>query len=486
MQPIEPAQLVERIKQRCENDFKFFVRYFFKIQKGSKFKFSKHHDIMCDKLMDVFHGRTTYLLINMPPRYSKTELCVKMFSAWCFVKNPKCEFMHLSYADGLAMDNSDTIKQIIKSVEFQQLWSHISIRANKDSKKAWGTDQNGCFYATSAGGQVIGYGAGKIDDFENGEGFGGAIIIDDPLKPDDAHSQGKREGVNKRWDETIKNRRNSNKTPVIVIMQRIHQEDFCGMLIDDNEFEFETLILNAIVDEDTPNERALWPDKHTLEALKLMRSKNSYVFSAMYQQRPSPLGGGIIRGEWFNRYTVLPQLKYRMIYVDTAQKAKQHNDYQVAECWGLGKDGNLYLIDVLRKKFQAYELEAKIPDFWNKHKALDPKVFGPLRRMNIEDKVSGTELIQKIQKKVKPRIPVRGIPRGPDSNKLTRVMDVQGYMESGYIYIPENAPWTHDFVTECEEFTANDTHSYDDQIDPMCDAISDMLHQNRPSLADIL
>lgn len=480
---ITGEHLIQRIRERCEEDFKFFVRYFFKLQKGSKFVFSEHHDIICDELMDVFHGRTTHLLINIPPRYSKTELAVKMFSAWCFVKNPQCEFIHLSYSDGLALDNSDTIKQIIKSSEFAQLWPHIFVKLNKDSKKAWGTEQGGSFYATSAGGQVTGYGAGKVDDFKDGKGFGGAIIIDDPLKPDDAYSEPKRKSVNRRWDETIKSRFNSTKTPCIVIMQRIHEDDFCGMLINDGEYKFRHLVLSAIVDEGTENERALWPAKHSLEALKAMKAKNSYMFASQMQQRPSPLGGGILRGSWFGRYSVLPKMNWRAVFVDTAQKAKQHNDYQVAECWGLGEDGYLYLIDVMRDKFQAYELEVRIPDFWNKHKA---DTNGRLRYMAVEDKSSGTELIQKIQHKIKPKIPVREIPRGTDGNKLTRVMDVQGYIESGYIKIPESAPWVSEFIAECESFTADDTHMHDDQIDPMCDAISQMLHNNKATISEML
>lgn len=480
---ITPAHLVDRIRERCEEDFTFFVKYFFKNIKGSKFVFSEHHYTICNALMDVFYGRTTHLIINMPPRYSKTEIAVKMFCAWCFVKNPKCEFIHLSYADILALDNSESIKQIVKSAEFQQLWPDFAIKPNKDSKKAWGTENGGVFYATSAGGPITGFGAGKLDDFTGDVGFGGAIIIDDPLKPDDAYSDPKREAVNRRWDETIKSRFNSRNTPCIVIMQRIHEQDFCGVLLKDEEYNFRHLVLPAILDEGTDNERALWPAKHTLESLQAMRKKNSYMFASQMQQTPAPLGGGIIKGEWFGRYTVVPKLRWRAIFVDTAQKAKQHNDYQVAECWGLGEDGYLYLIDVMRDKFQAYELETRIPDFWAKHRN---DKNGRLRFMAVEDKSSGTELIQKIQKKIKPKIPVRPIPRGADSNKLTRVMDVQGYIESGYVKIPLDAPWVHDFIAECESFTADDTHAHDDQIDPMCDAISQMLHNGKTSISDML
>lgn len=466
-----------------EEDFTLFARFFFKVLKGTKFVFSDHHHVICDALMDVFYGRTTHLIINMPPRYSKTELAVKLFSAWCYVKNPKCEFIHLSYADILALDNSESIKSVLKSEEFQKLWPHVTIKANKDSKKAWGTDQGGVFYATAAGGPITGFGAGKLDDFENGNGFGGAIIIDDPLKPDDAYSDPKRNGVNRRWDETIKSRFNSTKTPCIVIMQRLHEEDFCGTLLKDEEYNFRHLVLPAIVDEGLPTEHALWPQKHSLDALKAMQKKNSYMFSGQMQQRPSPLGGGILKGSWFGRYTVVPPLKYRAVFIDTAQKAKEHNDYQVAELWGLGEDGYLYLLDVMRDKFEAYELEVKVPDFWNKHRA---DKNGRLRYMAVEDKSSGTELIQKIRRKIKPVIPVREIPRGPAANKLTRVMDVQGYIESGYVKIPQDAPWVHDFVTECEAFTADDTHAHDDQIDPMCDAISQMLHNGKATVSEIL
>ena len=474
---------VKILRMALESDFRLFTRYFFRVMKGQKFTFSEHHDIICDALMDVFHGRTTHVMINIPPRYSKTELCVKMFPAWCFVKNPTCEFIHLSYSDMLAMDNSDTVKQLLKTKEFQTIWPDIAIKSNKDSKKAWATTDGGVFYATSAGGPVTGFGAGKINDFTNGNGFGGAIIIDDPLKPDDAHSDPKRNAVNRRWDETIKSRFNSTKTPCIVIMQRIHESDFCGMLLKDEEYQWRQIVLPAIVDEGKKTERALWPAKHSLTSLKAMQKKNGYMFASQMQQRPAPLGGGILKGSWFGRYTVVPKLKYRAIFIDTAQKAKQHNDYQVAECWGLGEDGYLYLLDVMRDKFEAYELETRMPDFWAKHKR-DPN--GRLRYMAVEDKSSGTELIQKIRRKVQPVIPVREIPRGPAANKLTRVMDVQGYIESGYVRIPQDAPWVSDFIRECECFTADDTHDHDDQIDPMCDAISQMLHNNKPSLRDIL
>lgn len=186
-------------------------------------------------------------------------------------------------------------------------------------------------------------------------------------------------------------------------------------------------------------------------------------------------------GEYFGRYDVMPKLVYRACFGDTAMKKKEANDYQVALCAGLGDDGYLYLIDIMRDKFEADELERRFPDFWHKHRNRDT---GRLRYFAIEDKMSGTELIQRMRKKITPKIPVKAIPRNVD--KYTRVSDVLGYIESGYVRLPRNAEWVHDFIAECEAFTADDAHDYDDQIDTLCDAISNMLDKSQTTIRDML
>jgi len=466
-------KLVHRIRERCEDredGFKFFVAYFYYKQKGAPFIFNWHHDKLITELMDVWNGRTTFLNINIPPRYSKTELVVIMFSAWSYMMNPKCEFIHLSYSGALVLENSERIRAILKSSEFHELWGDMNINPHKDSKGVWGTSAGGSFLATASGGGITGFGAGRFDEVSKaGEyTFSGAILIDDPLKPDDANSDVKREFVNGRWDSTVKSRRNSPRTPVIVIMQRIHEKDFVGMLQKDSEFDWRNLILPALIDEGLPTETALWESKHSVADLKAMKAKNSYHYSAQYQQNPKPLGGGLIKGAWFKRHSIVPKLKYRVIYADTAQKTKERHDYSVFECWGLGEDGGIFLMDLKRGKWEAPELKSTAIDFWNKHKA---GTNGALRVMKVEDKASGTGLIQDIKKGGK--IPIKGIPRAVD--KLTRVMDIVSFIESGYVSIPEEAEWVSDFIHECEAFTKDDTHANDDQIDPMCDAINDML-----------
>lgn len=471
---ITPEQYLGHIRQRCEDEFKFFARYFFKYRKGSKFVFSDHHHVICDALAAVHRGEITNLIVNIPPRYSKTELCVVLFSAWCYVKNPRCEFIHLSYADALVAENSEAIRDILKSFEFRQLWPSLSISPSKDARKAWETNEGGKFYATATGGQVTGFGAGRLDEVDPKTAvfrFSGCMLIDDPLKPEDARSDTMRKAINGRWDTTLKSRLNGPRTPVILIMQRIHEDDFAGMLMQDKERKWHHLNLPALLNEGTPHERALWPAKHTVAQLHAMKARNAYMFSAQMQGKPSPMGGGTFKGEWFGRYKVAPRILYRIMVGDTAQKTAERHDYSVFSVWGAGEDKRVYLLDLIRGKWEAPELEKRVLAFWAKHKYAGEQ--GALRQLLIEDKASGTGLIQSLAKggvgRTGGMIPVKPVQRMKD--KYTRYSDVAPYVEAGWVVVPEEAPFTADFIAEAESITADDTHAHDDQIDTMADAI---------------
>lgn len=447
----------------AKTDLYFFARYMFKLRRGYNWIQAPHHKIICDALMRVYRGECKRLIINVPPRYSKTELVVVNFAAWAMGNAPDAEFIHTSYSGTLATNNSFQARELVQYDEYREIFPEVEIRGDSNAKNEWRTLNGGVFYATGAMGTITGYGAGKHRD-----GFGGAIIIDDPHKADEAKSNIKRRNVIEWFSTTLESRKNSINTPIILIMQRLHQEDLAGWLLNGgNGEEWEHISLPALRDDGT----ALWPAKHDVETLKRMEASNRFVFAGQYQQRPTAQGGNIIRGEWFQLYDIAPRIKYRMIYADTAQKTAEHNDYSVFEEWGLGEDGKLYLLDMIRGKWEIPELERRAPSFWNKCKAEDMATRGQLRQMKIEDNASGTGLIQRIR--IDHRIPVAGIKRSKD--KYTRVTDVLGYIESGYVCLPRNAPFLSDFVGECEAFTADDSHPHDDQIDPMVDAINDML-----------
>lgn len=453
-------------------DLYFFARWMFFQRKGFKWLRAPHHKLLCEALMRVFAGDCKRLIINIPPRYSKTELVLNWI-AWCLGRVPDSEFILTSYAGGLATNNAWVARELIQHEAYREMFPGTSLRTDSSAKGEWRTTANGIVYAAGAGGTITGYGAGK-----HREGFGGAIIIDDPHKPDEATSDVMRQNVIDWFQNTLESRKNDPvNTPIILIMQRVHEKDLAGWLLaGGNGEQWEHIALDAICEQ--PGDplgrelgEALWPAKHTAEMLEQMRGSNSYVFSAQYQQRPSPLGGGLIKGGWFRRYRTLPRLVYRKIFADTAQKTKEHNDYSVFQCWGKGDDGYAYLIDQIRGKWEAPELKRRAVDFWNKHQAFDPVEFGGLRAMAVEDKASGTGLIQDLS--MSSSIPVLPIER--DKDKLTRVMDVTGYIESGRVFIPEESPFVSEFVAECEAFTPNDSHEHDDQIDPLCDAINDIV-----------
>lgn len=282
-------------KVMCMQDTLFFTRYFFKHQNNKKFIIGEHHEIIAKALDRVYNGECKRLIINIAPRYGKTELAVKSFIAKGLALNPKSRFIHLSYSQTLALDNSEFVRDLVKSQAYQQMFPNVKVKQGTDAKEKWYTTEGGGVYATASGGQVTGFGAGIVDevgcdiqdDWLNGiEKFGGAIVIDDPLKPEDAQHENRREKNNERFDTTIVNRVNSRNTPIIIIMQRVHKDDLSGHVMA-NYKGWEVISLPVI----KPDGTALWSFKHTIEELHELRQANEFVFDTQMMQDPKPKEG---------------------------------------------------------------------------------------------------------------------------------------------------------------------------------------------------
>ena len=226
----------------CLSGLLNFTCYFFKKRFKRKFVIGDHHRKIAALLDKVFSGEITRLIINIAPRYGKTELAVKNFIAMGLALNPNAKFIHLSYSDDLVRDNSGDVQGIMSEPDYRRFFA---ARPTSNNSRKWYTKEGGGLYAVSSSGQVTGFGAGLVDDEENefseelqelasciegSEEFGGAIIIDDPIKPDDARSDLIRNKVNQKFETTIRNRVNSRKTPIVIIMQRLDEEDLCGYL----------------------------------------------------------------------------------------------------------------------------------------------------------------------------------------------------------------------------------------------------------------
>lgn len=370
-----------------------FTQVMFRSYMMQPFVMSWHHLAIMKALEMVADGKIKKLMINMPPRHTKTELCVKMFTSWGFALNPRAKFMHLSYSDTLVKNNSEAIKSVMELPLYNQLYPSSSLRSLKQSNTEWYTSAGGGMYATSTQGQVTGFGAGRVDDetvryvnpqewsaaadfldaFEDtGQVFNGALIIDDPIKPEDGESPIKREAVNNRYDSTIRNRVNSRNTPIVLIMQRVHENDLCGYLLKTEPGEWTQLTLPAIIEDTSQilpmvqdlvpefhDRLALWPFKMTLEELDDSRKKNAYVFETQYMQDPKPREGLLY--EEFNTYTELPThlpLMHIWNYTDPADTGKDNLDSISFKIFR--GDANIYVVDVVHTADKAELTEPRV------------------------------------------------------------------------------------------------------------------------------
>ena len=285
-------------KLECELDFLYFTRYFFKQRFGNKMIVSAHHIAIASFIADVISGKIKRGIINIPPGYTKTELASISLIAYGIAINQKSRFLHLSYSNSLALQNSATAKGIVNSDEFQDMWP-IDLKDDAKAKEIWWTEKNGGVRATSTMGQVTGFRAGHMDHSD--DNFTGALIIDDPVKPEDAYSDTIRNGVNNNFNETISSRVAIEDVPIIVIMQRIHYDDLSGYLLRGGSGEkWHHLNLPVQIDSSTPYPSEythgipyehgvpngwLWPFKHNDEHEEALKS-HKRKYRAQYMQDP--------------------------------------------------------------------------------------------------------------------------------------------------------------------------------------------------------
>lgn len=334
---ISKLKLLKVAKWSCLDSLLFHTRYNFKHHQKKKFVIGEHHRRICEALEKVLRGEITRLIIEVAPRYGKTELAVKQFIAHGLALNAASKYIHLSYSNTLALDNSEEVKDLVQEDFFQELFPQVQIKKDSKAKNKWYTTAGGGIYATSAAGQVTGFGAGQVDEEITDQQlaaikanqdkikremeeedkelssqvdelissildteidpilkkkmFGGAIVIDDSIKPEDADSDTVRERVNSRFDSTIRNRVNSRNTPIIVIGQRLHPNDLPGYLQKIEPGEWTVISLPALYVNEAGELCALWPHKHTVDELEKLKKINDIVFERQYQQNPKPKTG---------------------------------------------------------------------------------------------------------------------------------------------------------------------------------------------------
>ena len=425
----------------------------------------------CQKFAeDLVAGKRPILVIEAPPQHGKSSLVIDLIS-WIAGHYPDIPTIYTSFSERLGIRANLRLQRIFDNQKYRKIFpeTRIPLRGainpeyERNREKLDYVGHDGSFRNTTVLGSITG----------EGLGLG---IIDDPMKGREAaNSETTR---NKTWEWFTDDffTRFSDEAGMLAILTRWHVDDPIGRLKANEDFKHrvKTLTYQAIATKDETHRKigeALFPEHKSLDFLLLRKSLlPASSWESLYQQNPIVVGGEVIKVEWFRSYRTLPILKERRIYADTAMKKGEHNDYSVFECWGRNDTG-IYLVDAIRGKWEAPELERQAIAFWHKMNALNRSEYGPLNALKIEDKASGTGLIQGIRHRTS--IPIIGIQR--DTDRYSRYSAGLGYLESGRVFVPETHPFTSTLLTEAEQYQPDDSHEHDDTLDPMFDAINDFL-----------
>ena len=381
--------------------------------------------------------------------------------ARCIAKNPRAKFIHLSYSDELALDNSAKCRELVGSEEYQDLWPR-KIKDDADSKKKWYTEQGGGLYATAAGGPVTGFGAGVLEQPKDGL-FYGAIIIDDPIKVDDAENERERTKVNQRLNTTIKSRRNSRSTPIIIVMQRLHEDDMSGFVQRGEMGEhFHEIIIPAIKDG-----KSIWPYKHTLEELLTMKKADSATFMAQYMQDPTPEEGSFFKKEWFKRFR-LGEEPTKLVKFAAGDYAvtPDSGDWTEQGICGFDTQENLWILDWWEGQVT---LDKSIDAMMQLYLDHDPMLWaaesGVIRR-------AMEPFILKEQQRRRAFFKLEWV--SSSKGKAANAKAFQALCSQGKVYIPYGS-WGDDLITQLLKFTGKDDKR-DDKVD-VCGIFGRLLDQ---------
>ena len=515
----QDAFMAER--ELCKRSFAFFVqRAWHVVEPSTQLKWGWMLDSLCWHLQAVTEGKIQNLLANVPPGSLKSLLTGVFWVAWQWGPRnmPETRFLGAAHEQELAIRDNRRCRDLIKSDWYQDRWP-ITLRTDQDGKKDFGNASTG-FRNARAFKSLTG---ARAD----------TCILDDPISAFNANSAAHLKEAKTIFLETLPTRVNDLEvSSIVIIMQRLHQLDISGIILEMGlpyvhfcmpmEYEvdsfFPTLLRPKGYDgpailaqrdpktakwhrqgehlptevaerlEDQPVQEVfnhdprtregelMFPERFGREAVDTLKIQlGSFGSAGQLQQRPTPRGGGIIKETWWGWWKVRPRIKWRRMYVDTAQKKGEENDYSVLQVWGMMDTGQIALLDQMRDKWEAPDLERNARQFWAKHRAVEG--MGPLEVMKVEDKVSGTGLIQGLKRPqtlsdgtVQPALPVKAIQRNID--KISRAHSAAPQIEAGNVLLPFDAPWITDYVDEFNHFPAG---AHDDQVDPTLDAIEDML-----------
>src|SRR5215510_13584492 len=431
----------------------FIHRSFIELNAGTPFHSNWHLEVLAARLEEVRRGRCKRLIVNVPPRHLKSHAVSIAFPAWVLGHDATKRLLSVTYAQDLS-DNLARQSRTLMTSPFYQALFDARISRGREAVSDYETTQGGYRLSKSISGGLTGRGAD-------------IIIIDDPLKADDALSESHRGGVNAWYDNTLRSRLNSQERgAIIIVMQRLHVDDLVAHVQEHESWDVLSFPATAVKDEMydvlTPygprrihrkTDEALQPTLLSATRLAdLQRGMTDYNFAAQYQQDPQPFSGNIVKRKWLKHYGLdeKPERFHQIIQSwDTANKDTELSDYSVCTTWGVIRK-HLYLLDVFRRKLDFPSLKRAVLDLAHLHKA---------RVVLVEDKASGTQLIQELRAG---HFSIIQAAPAMDGSKIMRLDSQTTKIAGGFVLFPKEAHWLETYIKELTSFPNS---KYDDQVD---------------------
>lgn len=482
MGSLTPAILLDALKREkekrlAETSLYHFMRQMWPIiEPGTEFRTNWHLEAICEHLEAVTEGEIDNLVINIPPGFSKSIISSVAWPAWMWIVDPTKRVMSASYGEDLAVRDAMKTRDVITSEWFQRHWPYVQIAKGQDQKTHYVLTESGWRLATSVGGRAT----GLHPDIK---------IVDDPHSAQQAASDAERQRALDWFTGTLATRGVSRGAKTVVIMQRLHEQDVTGLILDKFGKQYEHLCLPmryerstakprtklGFIDPRTAEGSLLWPELFPEETVvKLESALGDYGTAGQLQQRPAPSGGGILKPAHIKKWPAgkeLPPFDYVVQSWDTAFTEKTTGDPSAMTVWGTARyEGKqiAILLDLINDRMAYPQLKKRVIDEWR-------SAYGENARradtILVEQKASGQSILQDLRQ--------AGIPARPynpgRADKMVRAHAIAPLIDAEIIYIPESnknkgqfVSWAQPLLKEMEVFP-NGRH--DDIVDTMSQAL---------------
>jgi predicted phage terminase large subunit-like protein len=437
------------IREKGEVDFLTFVKTMW-----PTFIDGRHHKLMAQKFEEIAQGKTKRLIINMPPRHTKSEFASYLLPAWFLGKFPNKKIIQCSNTAELAVGFGRKVRNLVDSEVYAKVFPNVSLRSDSKAAGRWSTNANGEYFAIGVGGTVTGKGADLL-------------IIDDPHSEQEAKLASSDPSVFDNvyeWYTSGPRQRLQPGGSIVVVMTRWSKRDLTGKIlqamVDRDGDEWEIIELPAIL----PSEKPLWPEFWSFDELDKLRTELPLPkWQAQYQQNPTSEEGALVKREWWQIWEGdrAPPCEFIIQSWDTAFTKNERSDFSACTTWGVfykdedPNDANIILLDALKERMEFPDLKARAMEMYNEWQ---PDSF------IVEAKASGAPLIFELRRM---GIPVQEFTPTRGNDKVTRLNAVTDLFASGKVWAPRKR-WAEEVIEEIAAFPNSD---HDDLVDSSTQAL---------------